>query len=496
MKTNKQRAEIVLEKAKQIKSQNSNQTQPLQKTFSKKQKTIFATCIASFVCVIASVFVLVFSLGGANNFDINNMFIANFENYTALGAGYFEKSNTGAVYADEDTPSKQYLLGLTSDGKVEKIKIKTQEGDEVIEQTWELRNFRAFSNYSIACFRYHDNTTPLGEFFGNYDTERTYVIDNKTGKFFSLENLPHNYFAVLNQAYFYDGNESQTKLFVWGGYTNAYNELYTLYQLEVVGGNLKVEKVFSASDFEGLFKLKYTFVDVYGNVFLTNSYPRQNNNFANVFDVNYCISGGSVKAINQKLYRNLNGIVYTEDNTKQIDKNGNLTDNTKQIPNVFLENEIMIKRLGNVEYYYGLPVREELHNDDGYFRSKNNEQKKYVYKITWKNSTEYTCEIINIEGIENFDLSGLQYVVTSDKIYFRDSTEIFVANTYDGKTQKLTSEYIFKNIKTDNLGNVVFEATGSNLESITGTINNNGQISILTQKPTYEVYYIKPIKFH
>ena len=184
MKTNKQRAEIVLEKSKQIENQNLNQTQPLQKTFSKKQKTIFATCIISFVCVIASVFVLVFSLGGANNFDINHMFIANFENYTALGAGYFENSNSGAVYADEDTPSKQYLLGLTQDGKIEKIKITTQEGDEIIEQTWELSNFRAFSNYSIACFRYHDNTTPLGEFFGNYDTERTYVIDNKTGKFF------------------------------------------------------------------------------------------------------------------------------------------------------------------------------------------------------------------------------------------------------------------------------------------------------------------------
>lgn len=141
-------------------------------------------------------------------------------------------------------------------------------------------------------------------------------------------------------------------------------------------------------------------------------------------------------------------------------------------------------------------MREELSNDDGYFRSKNNEQKKYVYKITWKNQTEYTCEIINIEGIENFDLSHLQYVVTADKIYFRDSAEIFVANIYDGKTQKLTSEYIFKNIKTDNLGNVVFEATGSNLESIIGTINNNGQINILSQKPTYEVYYIKPIKFH
>ena len=141
-------------------------------------------------------------------------------------------------------------------------------------------------------------------------------------------------------------------------------------------------------------------------------------------------------------------------------------------------------------------MREELHNDDGYFRSKNNEQKKYIYKITWKNSTEYTCEIINIEGIDKFDLSHLQYVVTSDKIYFRDSAEIFVGNTYDGKTQKLTSEYIFKNIKTDNLGKVVFEATGSNLENITGTINNNGQISILSQKPAYQVYYIKPIKFH
>ena len=381
MKTNKQRTEIVLEKAKQMEIQKAEITLPQRKTFSQKQKTIFATCVICCVCLIASAFALVFSLGGQNVFDINNMYIANFENYTALGAGYFENSNTGAVYADEETNSKQYLLGLTSDGKVEKIKIKTQEGDEIIEQTWELSNFRAFTNYSLASFRLHDNTTPSGEFFWNYDTERTYVIDNKTGKFFSLENLPHEIFAVLNQAYFYDGNQSQTKLFVWGGYTNAYNELYTLYQLEVVGGNLQVETVFSASDFEGLFKLKYTFVDVYGNVFLTNSYPTQNDNFSNIFDVKYCISGGNIKTINQKLYRNLNGIVYLEDNTKQIDKNGNLVDNTKQIPKVFLENEILIKRLGNVEYYYGMPVIEVDTNDGGYSRSKNNEQKKYIYKI-------------------------------------------------------------------------------------------------------------------
>ena len=381
MKTNKQRTEIVLEKAKQMEIQKAEITLPQRKTFSQKQKTIFATCVICCVCLIASAFALVFSLGGQNVFDINNMYIANFENYTALGAGYFENSNTGAVYADEETNSKQYLLGLTSDGKVEKIKIKTQEGDEIIEQTWELSNFRAFTNYSLASFRLHDNTTPSGEFFWNYDTERTYVIDNKTGKFFSLENLPHEIFAVLNQAYFYDGNQSQTKLFVWGGYTNAYNELYTLYQLEVVGGNLQVETVFSASDFEGLFKLKDTFVDVYGNVFLTNSYPTQNDNFSNIFDVKYCISGGNIKTINQKLYRNLNGIVYLEDNTKQIDKNGNLVDNTKQIPKVFLENEILIKRLGNVEYYYGMPVIEVDTNDGGYSRSKNNEQKKYIYKI-------------------------------------------------------------------------------------------------------------------
>ena len=91
------------------------------------------------------------------------------------------------------------------------------------------------------------------------------------------------------------------------------------------------------------------------------------------------------------------------------------------------------------------------------------------------------------------DAKSPQCVITNDSIYFRLSDKILKVEITSGKTETLASDYIFTDIKTDNLGNVRFRALDSNAQVVNGIIDNLGNITTTVQPQKYEVYYIKPL---
>lgn len=499
MKTNKQRAELIIKKANELKINNFTEVpQP-------KKKVVWWKVITAISC---SLVVLVGALVGlivglANNgYNIDKMYIANFNAYTAIGSGYinsneqtasaFASSTTCAggmnlAYAASNGNNGNYLMGQKSDGSFEKIAFsKTQNGRPEKQQQGYITKVMSFNRFTFVEWNQDIMHHTTGEYSfsngnGNYSWDfKTFVIDNKTGKIFSLSKT--NISAIsFDLRFIYGAGRLDAEDCVYF-FTEKYNynspiSIYTYYKVSIENNELKIEEVVNNSTID--FDDRSIFSDKYGNLFLTESgYNESNYNIP----IKYCISNGDVIDVNKRLFRSINGIVYTEDKTMKVNENGELVPNTFEDCDLILSRENIIKKDGNVEYYYG---KFGQHLD-------NNHLIDNIYKVTWstENSEEYSYEVISLEDHTS------TFVTTSDKIYFLDEKEIFAVEIETGKKikQDIGTDYIFNNIQTDNLGNVLFEGVTKNgMKNVNGIIDNNGNIDVSMSNRKYVVYYIKPL---
>ena len=504
MKTNKQRAQDILERV-DAHSKTPNQSIPDKKASLRKRNLIISLA-TSFVVVLGAVFGLVFGLGkGGDDFNIANMYVANFDEYTAIGSGYVAEEqvyNSNMAYADSNNGrNKKHMIGVRKDGKVEKIKISDKEGDKVVEQTWNLTSMLSFNNFTVLEYSKDSTYSSYGdpEYFADYDNPwssyKTFIMDNRTGKFYSISEIGSNYYYFNRALYNFDASESENCIYFSSfGVNSYYDSGVALYRAYVENEVLKIEKVFDYNLFNDVNKQE-VMVDKYDNVYVVDSvygtWFSDSTTIHYLQKIRFLITKtGNIKPIGEECFRSINGIVYTKDKTKQFDANGEMVDNSFLGCDENIERELLVKKIGNVEYYYGC----NLENDNFRAVQGRSYRADIICKITWIDAVVFEFEEIKIDDYNSdtrFD--QIQYVVTQDKIYFSNDDKIFSIEITTGNKEVLTSDYIFNTIETDNLGNVIFTAVGNQMTTVNGIIDNEGNISVITKKPEYEVYYIKAL---
>ena len=112
---------------------------------------------------------------------------------------------------------------------------------------------------------------------------------------------------------------------------------------------------------------------------------------------------------------------------------------------------------------------------------------KIIHKITWLDDVRFEYEKIQ------FSECTTDYVVTADKIFFRNESKIFSVDIASGEKTDLVSDYYFTSIDSDNLGNVTFSALDSTMQNVYGLIRNDGRIETSVVASEYEVYYINAL---
>lgn len=453
----------------------------------QKKKSRFGKKFWAIICSVIVVLVAGLSVGLyfalRYDFNLDGKYIANFSQYSAMGAGTegqtdLEVNGSGFVTAmsnDEDVDMR--LLGQKANGEVEELRVSSKRNGKGKKINWNVYAFYSFNNFSVVQFTKSKVSGYNTDSFYMYPANGNYIalIDNRTGKIYSLESLMENkkssftvYFSgIIDES---EANESEDSLYFYTQESYYIEEdqilINKLYKATVVGEDLQVTELFDISNGANMVDFYAYKVDKYGNVFLSNwDYTG-----AYVYTTQ-----GKFRSVKEDIFLSLNGIIYTEDGKYLFDENGNKVENTFDGFKFFVSKDFLVKKVGNVEYYYQYL---------GHYISSIHDK---VFKVTWENDVEFSMEEIPLEDYTQ------DCVVTRDKLYFREENEVFAIDVETGAKEEVSSSYIFTSIEADNLGNVVFTALNGNMDTVTGIISSDGTIQVGVKESRYKVYYFKPL---
>ena len=280
MKTNKQRADIILERYQ--KNKETQNQQNINKVLPKKHRWFnlkaFAYSMAATLVIIGVSLGLFLGLR-QNDLDLSKMYILNFDKYVAIGAGSpltnDEQVSANVLSFDANSTGKNYMIGVDQYGNVEKLRFalnnNTSETDqteqeEIDKQDWQVSKIKIFERFIVVEFNTFISTSE------NFWLNHTYVIDNETGKMYYLNNSDEtNYiYFVSEDTNFFDNEKEgidmeQTKdsiyFYTYGSFGSSFM-VHEVFKVYVKNDELVVEEVYNKD--MGLI-LKSYFVDKYDN---------------------------------------------------------------------------------------------------------------------------------------------------------------------------------------------------------------------------------------
>ena len=501
------------------------------KTFVKKEKTSFvsrytlkqrvvALSVACSLLVIAIITPLLIIFLGNGNGDGNGgmenydkLVIKDFEQYDKIGVGVESTSasstnglgfiSLGNTFASSGK-KKHKLIGQKKNGEIEQLILKDMTTEEEttpsleVTQIWSGKNFTIIK-YSTWYESYIYNNC-LFERQPNY--QALYLIDNNTGKFYSLNNFlkfsigrrnDHDSFVEAELA------ESNDSLIVFGilekdfdyNYSSFETEKCSLFELKIVENELKIEKLISFKDYN----FANYFVDRYSNIYIGGKYNATNGSLEYMYTRTYdaqvkgikftpsailkASENYAIETITEELVFSQNKIVYTANGQYYYNEYGEKVTNDFSGFDYFHTKDTLIQKDGNTEFYYLNEWRWDIDQEKPVY---------YIEKLVWIDDTKFTIEEIIINDYTD------NYVFTNNKIYFLKNEEVFSISIYDGAKESLVSDYLFNDIQTNNLGEVLFTAINkTDRQAVNGKINKEGEIEINFQKIKYDVLYIKPL---
>lgn len=503
-----------------------------------KKITTFCLCLVLTLPILAA-------CGNKNNdsdnnnnttpasFELANTTIANFESYTAIGVNEFDSDASASTvatenYAGSSKKHKRKLVGIKNNCQVEDLVIKNSQ-NQTIEQTWSITAFFAFNNFTIVEYSNSDNAQ-YSEYKLSITTNsntKQYVIDNNSGKIYLLNdsNIEKGLcFDITNgygRDYGLDGFESDNALFL----PVSDGEDSTIYKLSIENNNLKIQEIIKNSAFD--FNPKTMFVDKFGNLFLEsatndtsggggNSGLLSSNNKTLSTAINYasdfnggCIikANGQIAVLDADVALGQNGIAYTyirdgfggNATFKKSTESGDFIECQTSISSfytarkTYIEKRNLIKKVGNIEYYAGKTYKKVFQNDEGNSGISVEIEYNYVYKIVWENEDNYTFEPIKISDLSHAIFTKVDSAANENGIFFRFSSKIMFFDYATESVTEVVSNYIFSSLASDNLGNIVFTALNSNMQTVTGVIKNDGSIDTSVSESEYKVLYIAPL---
>lgn len=466
--------------------------------------------------IIATVTIGLINLKKSNKFDLDKMYIANFSSYTALGVGEKSSSSSSSsnvasigiqtVFADSNKKDNK-VIGVDHSGDAEEVKFcKNKNGKgEISQKDWRPIYFISFNKFSLVTFisSYYgpENFNQTFAIYNNTTEEhrKSFLIDNKTGKIYSLS-IPYieggfvfgQFTFSDNPQYYYESDTSLYMPVVYSRFDNKLQkhllDLY-VFKLSIVDSNLEIKEMLNSDllDFH-----PYIMVDRFDNLFLsyTNLHTEHPDVWSSrsVNSYDYMINANGLTNLNgMALYKGLNGYVYSSalgQPKQKFNASGELEDTIDTTSKVNLTSKTLLKRVDNVEYHY---ASSSAIKD---YTIANPPSRNYIYKLTWIDANNYSLETIPVQLTITQDT---QHVTTPDRIYFLDVNGLYYADVLTGQVETLSSQYIFQSISTDFLGNVVFTATNNQLKLVTGIIRNDGTIDISIKNYDFKIMYITPI---
>lgn len=473
MKTNRERAQEVLRRVNDQKNESNKIVQPQPSNKNKIFKLVAVCMSAIIVCVTLGV-VIPFVKGKPETLNLDKTYIANFENYTAIGAGVetdvasgISGERTVSMTVANSSNTGARLIGIDKNGKAERIKYKKHKDDnddESEEIVYVLRAMCVFEKYTIVSFVDASHHLPFLEgnsnVFDAYNGEQVYLIDNSCGKFYSLNGYYDGYVISYNIGLFAEWSESDDAIY-FIGFKYAYDAMYGTEKAAIckayVENDILVIKEMTEPYKAGL-SIEY-FVDRYGNIFLEDN----NRKYQYMVD-----DEGKLSRLDDFYYRALNGIAYGRHSATCINEKGEVVSSSLKESSMAFSQEELLKREDNCEYYL---------------------QDYKLYKVEWIDEVRFNITTL-YESAEK-----LMCAAAGEYVYFCEDLSIFRVEIVTGQKSLLPLEepMFFTSIKSDNLGNVLFEALDSHQNKVNGMIDNEGHIFKDVTPSKFEVYYIRPL---
>ena len=401
--------------------------------------------------------------GCSKETDYDNLVIKNWNDYTAIGAGFVDKSKTNMqtllismLYADSNnSKAEPKLIGVKKDGSYEPIVFENENQTEK-QQNLYLCGFSAFTNFTILDY----SISKPNVISACYNSDQRYLLDNRTGKIYRLDKTVFTNFFTLGC---YD--ESDDALFTMGNFKAEKTDSKIL-KLSIEDDRLKVETILDCStvNFSGFC------VDRYGNLFSKNG---------SKFVVK---TDKTIQTLSGDVYKAMNGLVYLND--KVFDESGNLVD-TDFVPSDNMNCSGINNDSGGTPTTYSI---KQNGSSSYYYMFDKNQYVGKIFKYTFNDDLSYTFEIINLEDYETSEA-----VVANDRIYFLNYSTIYYCDIETGKKTEINSDYLFNRIWNDKQGNVCFSALDSNQNIINGKIDKDNNVTTTIESNGFEIVFIKSI---
>ncbi len=411
--------------------------------------------------------------------NFSNCSIINWSKYKAIGAGFVNQGENRAAETSEEQSKKvvSKLVGITEDGFYETVTFEDDDGN-TIEQNMFLAGFKAFNKFTFIAFS-SEEVKEIGAFNNIGPNLPEYVIYNPTGKIYSLD-----IFEYINLFTHSTYDESENSIFFGGKLKNDDSYDY-IYELTIENDQLAIKKKIDTSKINGWYCVAS---DRYGNIY---SYDDINNWY------NYILTtDGTLKKLNGIYVKGMNNIVYEFD-----------------VNNYFFPSSegnykpLWINRDGNIEeasftpekyFYKGIAYTEPdtyadrlLQDSNSFFYRHYSTEGFKIVKITFLDEEKISYEYEECE----ISFATNTYLVANERLYFLDNDQIFYVNikNMDGIKHVIISDYFFKTILSDKLGNIYFTGVDAKLNDVSGIIDVNDNVKVSKKNATFEIVYINPL---
>lgn len=495
--------------------------QPKEKKPLSKKAKIWIALSTAFVFVASAVAVVLVLVLSPRALNLHGLSVANYENYTGIGAASFDESKgaTAVAYASGGKAGKEdmNLAGITKDNKCEKIEFENDNG-KITKQNARLIHFDAYDKFTFFTlttnkkYEFIEKPTQTYDNYGyDFDSNGIFsinnrgysckdtsflILDNETGKIYDMKEIvkiieevidvEHFVFSLMNIDDYYEMTYNVPEpvaqnylLFKVKNYDNG-QEKMQIFQAKLTNGgieisqrlnNMQTENFLNAVNNYGvLYASNFILSDKFGNLFARQmhdggkflKYQKTDGTFFECEEATYTLG--------------INSIMYKQKDSKIYFMNAK-----GEFEEIDFDTKIISKE-AKFHYKHGNVI----------VVGENNK----TYKITLDNEFDWKYTIEEFLFSTDFDA-----VAQGDFLYSFNS-ETKVITKFDMKTstpEEIDSQYTFKNLTYNkNLDRASFKAVDESTQlEVDGYFDSYGEIHIgdfdSVSIGNNKVYIIKPI---
>lgn len=412
--------------------------------------------------------------------------VKNFSKYTGIGVASTGSSRAVTGNARAVTSSNYTLVGELADGSFESITFTTTDTDDEgnpVEVNYGVTAFNSTDNLIFFCIT-DGSAGELDNFKGTSSgSDTTYIIDKRDGNIYSFD----HYVNLGINSYTYNDIDGTIYVGVCGA-----NDIESIYRLSIANSQLTATKLLNTSaidDYQVLVTDKYNNLYVfYGSdcksCYLINS----ENELTRITDKNFFLS------LNKTMYEftgysdlAFNG--YFDDTGSFIESNETPDGHFLfRSASTLIFTNCLVKTT-DTDYYYYYPFFDTSRYDDA----------NTIYKADIDSAD---CTYITFTGMaENEETTAMKYYNsgsldfyghTADNLYFLNDSEIFSVDIETGTKTSYSFDYYINTITTDSTGKIYFTGLSKDLEEVSGTIDNEGNITTELES-VYTIYYFSSL---